>query len=105
VRRIAFCPFLQEKDKVYPVECEAYSSGAKPKNPIDPVNPACPVKCLPRLPCSSGIWYWGRFGKSYWGNLRIDPACPTCPIKCLPNGIPLSGDPFRVFHRGFELYI
>ncbi len=23
--------------------------------------------CLPRLPRSSGRWYWGRSGRSYWG--------------------------------------
>jgi len=31
------------------------------------------VLCLPRLPCSSGRWYWGRWGPSYWGERQKNP--------------------------------
>ena len=54
-----------------PVECEAYSSGVSAKQKID--RSGRPQR-LPRLPRSSGRWYWGSSGRWHWGlcgELRI----------------------------------
>jgi len=49
-----------------PVECVAYSSGA------------CPVKSLPRLPCSSRRWYWGGTSPLFhWGESHFTGVAPV----------------------------
>ncbi len=61
-----------------------YSISAKPQPPEPCYSTgAYPLQCPPCPPRSSRRWYWGRFGKSYWGGIFPIPLALYAPCAML----------------------
>ncbi len=52
-------------------------------NSLIPFPSICVNLRPPRLPCSSGRWYWGSSGRWYWGNQRSGVIWLPCGIRSL----------------------